>query len=138
MLRLKHQRQKLSSNCGPACVAILARINQDRACRAMFGKAPRQDYSSDWADIRRALTRLDLRFGQRVNRVSTWQKVPAISIVACRGWTKGSHLVVCSPAEGLIYDPRRNQPAPFSRTRRRPISYLAVTPRRRATSRARG
>src|SRR5687768_4116598 len=112
MPRFKHQRQKLSSNCGPTCVAILARINQDRACRAMFGKAPRRDYSSDWADIRRALKRLDLRFGKRVNHVSTWQKVPAISIVACWRRTKGSHLVVCSPAERLIYDPQRTQPAP--------------------------
>jgi hypothetical protein len=130
MSRLKHQRQKRSTNCGTACVAIVARITQDRACRAMFGKAPRQDYSSDWIDIRRALKRLGIRFGRRVNRVSTWHKVPTTSFVACRRRTKGTHLVVCSPAEVLFYDPQRTRPVTYNRTRRKPFSYLTVTPRR--------
>src|SRR4051812_1373735 len=100
MPRLKHQQQKPSTNCGPACVAILARTTQDRACRAMFGRAEKRDYSSDWADIRRALKRLRLRFGKRANYVSRWQSVPTTAIVSCCRRTKGDHVVVFSPDEG--------------------------------------
>src|SRR5205085_8667102 len=126
---LKHQQQKLSSNCGPACVAILAGTTQGLACQAMFGKGRREDYSSDWTDIRRALKRLGLRFGDRANHVSRWESVPTTAIVACCRRTKGNHVVVCSPDEELIYDPRRKRPQPLNGTRRRPFSYLSVKPR---------
>src|SRR5256885_7200462 len=101
---VKHQQQKLSSNCGPACVAILARTTQDRAYRAMFGRAKKRLFLQ-LADIRGALKRLHLPFGKRDTHVSRRQSVPTTVIVSrCRG-TKGDHVVVFSPDEGLIYDP---------------------------------
>jgi len=95
----------------------------------MFGKGRREDYSSDWTDIRRALKRLGLRFGHRANHVSRWESIPTTAIVACCRRTKGNHVVVCSPDEKLIYDPRRKRPLPLNRTRHRPFSYLSVKPR---------
>ena len=129
--QLKHQRQKLYSNCGPTCVAMLAKTSQADACRAMFGEVRGRNCYSVWSDIRRALKKLGLKFGSRANFVSKWESVPDTAIVACSLNKWGSwHWVVYSPREGLIYDPLRKHPVTIRGTRRKPFSYLTVTPRR--------
>jgi hypothetical protein len=127
MTLLRHQRQELSSNCGPACVAILAGTSQEQACRAMFGDIRSRNAYSFWPDIRRALKQLGVKHGKRANYVSKWESVPDIAIVGCSRRNDGYwHWVVCSPAEGLIYDPEKERPIPFANTRRKPFSYLTV------------
>jgi hypothetical protein len=127
MTLLRHQRQQLFSNCGPACVAMLAGTSQKEACRAMFGEVLSRNVYSTWADIRRALTHLGLRHGKRAHFVSKWESVPDFAIVGCSRRSNGDwHWVVCSPVEGLIYDPEKERPVRFANTRRKPFSYLTV------------
>ena len=133
MTLLRHQQQELGSNCGPACVAMLAGVSQQQACRAMFGEILTRNAYSFWPDIRRALKHLGLRHGKRAYFVSKWESVPGMAIVGCSRRSNGDwHWVVCSPVESLIYDPERERPVAFANTRRKPFSYLTVTVLRRS------
>jgi hypothetical protein len=130
MTLLQHQRQRLSSNCGPTCVAILARVSQNRACREVFGEVLSRNCGSEWREIHRGLRGLGLKFGRRACYVSKWQSIPEIAIVACSRRFDGDwHWVVYSPHEGLIYDPERARLVPITQSRRKPFSYLTVRPR---------
>lgn len=96
----------------------------------MFGELRTSDCYSRWSHIRSALKKLGLRFGPRAYFVSKWESIPDIAIVGCSRKKNGDwHWVVCVPKEALIYDPQRARPVPFSKTRRRPFSYLLVRPR---------
>jgi len=110
---------------------MLARTTQDKACRAMFGELRTRNCYSHWKDIRHALKTLGLKFGKRAHFVSRWDSVPDTAIVACSLDKWGYwHWVVCSPRDGLVYDPTRQQPVAISKIRRVPFSYLTVKPRR--------
>lgn len=124
-MRFRHQRQKLKTNCGPTCLAILARVSQDKACVATFGEVRARNCYSEWPDIRRGLARLNIKFGKKARRVTRMKSITELAIVIV---SKGDHWVIVSPDEELVYDPLNDKPVTLRHYRRKPYSYLTVKP----------
>lgn len=131
--RLRHVIQvNLTSGCGPACVAIVARTSYSEAVKAMFGD--RAVCRSKYPKLKIALTQLKVRHASRAKRVTTWTKIDSTSIVACgkRRNKHGEvewHWVVYEPSSDIVYDPLKARPVARRAIRRRPFSYLAVGPK---------
>ena len=136
--KLKHIRQSLSTSCGPACLAILARETESEAIKAIFaGRDPSEGMRTRWPQLRRGMSKLRLRFEDPVRRVSDWSRIPETAIVGCgkRKDPKGRdiwHWVVYQSdgnGSGLVYDPERAVPYVPNGRHRKPFSYLPVVPR---------
>jgi hypothetical protein len=135
--QLNHVRQtNKSSGCGPACVAMLAGTTEDAAIEALFQGPQTRSLNTWWPDIRRGLKALEVVAADRPKRVAAWSRIKVPAVVACgqtatdegeRKW----HWVVFVPDVngGLIYDPLREGPVAVAQIRRKPFSYLEVTPK---------
>lgn len=129
---LRHVRQaNLSTGCGPACVAIVARCSYATAVRAMFPDGRRTNLLSSWGDIRLTLDALGIRYAARAVPCTRWDRIPSVAIVGC-GRRPGNlwHWVVYDPERRLVHDPLRSAGVSSARIRRKPFSYLAIEPPR--------
>jgi hypothetical protein len=124
MALLKHQKQEYKDNCGPTCVAMVARTTQSHAILKMFCQR-RTKFCYSWIpDIIRGLD--GLGNGPRERKATNWKQIRGFSIVSVRG---GDHWVVYSPEEELIYDPALKAPKPVKEFRGKIDYYLKVWPK---------
>lgn len=131
------QQKNRSSGCGPACVAMVARVSYDRARRAMFDDDRETSLWSEYPDLRRALKALGCRAASRGVRSTSFEQASEPSIFACK-WREKSdsrHWVLYDPRSRRIYDPARPRPIPLTpavNRRYRPHSRMTVHPTHRA------
>ncbi|MFT4252555.1 MAG: cysteine peptidase family C39 domain-containing protein [Caulobacter sp.] len=134
---LRHVRQtNRSSGCGPACLAMVANTTESAAIEVLFEASQTRSLHTWWPDLKRGLKALKVRASGRAKRVAVWSRIETPAIVACgrnldREGEANWHWVVFMPDAngGLVYDPLREGPVPTSRIRRKPFSYLEVTPK---------
>lgn len=115
---------------------MLANRTEDAAIVALFNAPEQRSLNTWWRDIKRGLSALEVPAAGRAKRVAAWNRIETPAIVACgKGTTSDGkpkwHWVVFVPDAngGLVYDPLREGPVPISRIRRKPFSYLEVTPK---------
>ncbi len=126
---MRHVRQtNRSSGCGPACIAMIANVDEQAAQLAMFPDCRTRSFRSQWGDIKAALDRLSAPHEPRAKPAASWTAIRKLSIVAC-GLDKDEnwHWVVFDPEKQLVYDPLKEEAVAPSRVRRKPFSYLAVS-----------
>jgi ABC-type bacteriocin/lantibiotic exporter with double-glycine peptidase domain len=126
--RLQHVVQKnKNTGCGPACVAMLARVTYEEARLAMFPDGRTIRLSSDYTLVRRAFKRLGVQSEAKVQRANVWGNITHLAIVTCQGAHPWLHWVVYDPVRQIVYDPSHEKPMHPLFSRQRPISYLEVT-----------
>src|SRR5947207_3412071 len=114
---MNHQRQRYEDNCGPTCVAIVARTTQKKAIRAMFCQ-DRDRFCHSWIpDIIRGLDELGIDHGGRERSFTEWKRIRDVCIMSVQ---KDEHWVVYSPKEALVYDPEQDAPVALSSYRGKP------------------
>jgi hypothetical protein len=114
----------------------LADTTEATAINAIFECDLKRELRTWWSDIKRGLDKLGIKRGERAQRVAAWGRIQSPAIVACGKHLTAEgqpnwHWVVFVPdaAGGLVYDPLREGPVRPSRIRRKPFSYLQVTPK---------
>jgi ABC-type bacteriocin/lantibiotic exporter with double-glycine peptidase domain len=114
--RFVHKKQrKGSNNCGPTCLAIIAGITKEEACRKMFQQDRPAKYCYAWeADIYRGLEELQLHVSEERLNAKSFHGIGSLAIVSVEeDW----HWIVYSPkeeGEPLIYDPQAKDPMTVS------------------------
>ena len=137
--KLEVVRQKKSTSCGVAVVAMLAGVTHDEALEVMFGKGPyarSMKFGTDWDDLRRGLQFFNVKH-ERAYYIKHWRRLTKLAILGSGDEVddlKG-HWVIYDPKNGLIYDPcpTRGGEKPADRWKppfNKPVyAYMAITDR---------
>ena len=128
-----HVRQSFASSCGPACVAMIAKVSEAEAIESIFGWEQRRALACDWPMLKAGLLDRGVRFNGGAKRCSTWEKIAGLAIVGV-GRSKSpvgpvTHFVVFDADAQMVYDPKKPGPTPPEKVRRRPVSYLSIARR---------
>lgn len=127
------QQKNRSSGCGPACVAMVARVSYDQATRAIFNDDRTTELGTEYRHLRDGLKALGLRTSFAV-RATTFEQAsePSIFAVKWREQSRKWHWVLYDPRTRRIFDPNRPRPIPLTPAvdrRYRPYSRMTVHPR---------
>lgn len=121
---MKLVRQKKDSDCGPACLAMLAGIPLVEATRAIFGDAPRKKYYTEKDQLRAALTHYGVITLRNLRRCSDPTKLTRDALLKTNMRKDGYyHWAVWDAKRQKLLDPL------YKRTR--PLSCLLVLRRER-------
>lgn len=115
---------------------MLAKTTEKAAIFAVFNEDRTQSLNTWWPGIKRGVGKLGLVADRYTAPSTAWNQIKSPAIVACgmRRTKEGErkwHWVVFMPDAdgGLVYDPLRESPTQPSQIRRKPFSYLRVTPK---------
>jgi hypothetical protein len=108
-------RQRVSTDCGIAAVAIIADVTYEEA-KSAFGEFPGRGFATVAKDIRRALRRLGSRLGKRkrdLRGVTTldlkFDAIVRVKHPSTRN-PREKHWIVWDSAERCVLDPLRRRP----------------------------
>lgn len=107
---VRHMCQRLATDCGVACLAMLCGVSWMRARTAIFGAVKRQGFSTRTRDLVRGATVLGFRLDSRLRpcRGRGWADIPTPALVKVGNHTKtGWHWVVVANHDGTksVFDP---------------------------------
>ncbi|MGR9503839.1 hypothetical protein [Rhizobium leguminosarum] len=98
----------------------------DEAASALFDEAKPHDERTQWSHMRRGLERLGIECRGRPKRVSSWDSIEGVALVAVSRVGENWHWVLFDAFDGLIYDPMKGSPTPQKRSRRKLVSFLPL------------
>ncbi|KAF5887216.1 hypothetical protein FY112_04060 [Rhizobium sp. PEPV16] len=125
-MRFTHIAQSSPTGCGIACLAMITSRSLDEAASALFDEAKPQDQRTQWSHMRRGLERLGVECRGRPKRVSSWDSIDGVALVAVSRVGEKWHWVLFDAFDGLIYDPMKSSPTPQKRSRRKLVSFLPL------------
>lgn len=124
---MKRVIQRNEHGCGVACVAMIASVSYRRALRAVFGKNPPPEHSTETQDIKSALRKLDVKTASRLMpfRGKRPADLKGQAILYVNDRIDSGHWIVWDYARQCLLDPYE---PPHKRYRY--CSYLYVEPSR--------
>lgn len=126
------------SGCGPACLAMLMRLDgespeaaYDRAVALLFPAEPGRSrrLRTVWADLQAALHLLRIETAPRVRKHRSFEAISGVSIVKVGDQAGGNwHWIIYDGREKLVYNPLNDGPRLVSSRIARPREHLPIGP----------
>lgn len=82
---MRRKKQHDATDCGLACVAMLAKVSVDdvkRKARDLFNWADENDFSTEGPELRKLLNFYKIQTAKRLVPFNGWDKLPSLCILA--------------------------------------------------------